>query len=58
MNYILVAFARDFVLPVLHPKPTQYNVAHFAAYGPFAAASILAPLLVLAAAARVLQRKG
>ena len=52
MNYILIAFARDFVLPVIYPKPTQYNVAHFIAYAPFAAASILAPLLVLAAMAR------
>jgi len=52
MNYILIAFARDFVLPVIYPKPTQYNVAHFLAYAPFAAASILAPLLVLAAMAR------
>jgi len=52
MNYILIAFARDFVLPVLYPKPTQYNVAHFVAYAPFAAASILAPLLVLAVTLR------
>jgi len=48
MNYILIAFGRDFVLPVLQPKPTQYNAAHFVAYAPFAAASILAPFLVLA----------
>ena len=52
MNYILIAFARDFVLPVIHPKPTQYNVAHFIAYAPFAAASVAAPFLVLAAMAR------
>jgi hypothetical protein len=52
MNYILIAFARDFVLPVLYPKPNQYNVAHFVAYAPFAAASILAPLLVLAVTLR------
>ena len=52
MNYILIAFARDFVLPVLYPKPSQYNVAHFVAYAPFAAASILAPLLVLAVTLR------
>jgi hypothetical protein len=52
MNYILIAFARDFVLPVIYPKPTQYNLAHFVAYAPFAAASIAAPLLVLAAMAR------
>ncbi len=48
MNYILIAFGRDFVLPVLHPKPTQHNSAHFLAYAPFAAASVLAPLLLLA----------
>ena len=48
MNYILIAFGRDFVLPVIHPKPTQYNLAHFIAYAPFAALSIAAPLLVLA----------
>jgi hypothetical protein len=52
MNYILIAFARDFVLPVIYPKPTQYNLAHFIAYAPFAAASIAAPLLVLAAMTR------
>jgi hypothetical protein len=52
MNYILIAFARDFVLPVLYPKPAQYNLAHFIAYAPFAIASIAAPLLVLAAMAR------
>ena len=52
MNYILIAFARDFILPVINPKPTQYNAAHFIAYAPFAALSIAAPLLVLAAAAR------
>jgi hypothetical protein len=52
MNYILITFARDFVLPVIYPKPTQYNLAHFIAYAPFAAASIAAPLLVLAAMTR------
>jgi hypothetical protein len=52
MNYILIAFARDFVLPVLYPKPTQYNLAHFIAYAPFMALSIAAPLLVLAATMR------
>lgn len=52
MNYILIAFGRDFVLPVLHPKPTQHNAAHFVAYAPFAAASILAPLLLLAVTLR------
>ncbi|HWY63929.1 MAG TPA: hypothetical protein VNX61_01865 [Rhizomicrobium sp.] len=52
MNYILIAFARDFVLPVIQPKPNQYNLAHFIAYAPFAALSIAAPLLVLAVALR------
>lgn len=48
MNYILIAFAHDFVPPVIHPRPAQYNLAHFIAYAPFAALSIAAPLLVLA----------
>jgi hypothetical protein len=48
MNFILIAFGRDFVLPVIHPKPAQYNWAHFIAYAPFAALSVAAPLLVLA----------
>ncbi len=52
MNYILIAFARDFILPALYPKPTQYNVAHFVAYAPFAAACIAGPLLVLAVTMR------
>ncbi len=52
MNYILIAFGRDFVMPVIHPKPAQVNLGHFLFYAPFAAVSIAAPLLVLAAAAR------
>jgi hypothetical protein len=52
MNYILIAFARDFVLPVIRPKPSQYNLAHFIAYAPFAALSIAGPLLVLAVTVR------
>ena len=52
MNYILIAFARDFILPVLYPKPAQHNVAHFVAYAPFAAACVAAPLLVLAVTMR------
>ena len=47
MNYILIAFARDFVLPVIYPKPNQVNLAHFMAYAPFLALSIAAPVLVL-----------
>jgi len=49
MNYILIAFGRDFLLPVIHPKSEQHNLAHFAAYAPFAALSIAAPLLALVA---------
>jgi hypothetical protein len=52
MNYILIAFARDFISPMIHPKPEQYNLAHFVSYVPFAALSIAGPLLVLAASAR------
>ena len=52
MNYILIAFGRDFVLPVIHPKPAQYNLGHFIAYVPFMVLSIAAPLLVLAMSLR------
>jgi hypothetical protein len=52
MNYILIAFGRDFVLPVLHPKPAQYNLGHFIYYAPFAVVALAAPLLVLAGNAR------
>ena len=52
MNYILIAFGRDFVLPLLHPKPAQHTLAHFLAYAPFAALSVAAPLLVLAMSRR------
>jgi hypothetical protein len=52
MNYILIAFGRDFVLPVLHPKPAQHTLAHILAYAPFAALSVAAPLLVLAVSLR------
>jgi len=48
MNYILIAFGRDFVLPILHPKPAQHTMAHVLAYAPFAVLSVAAPLLVLA----------
>jgi hypothetical protein len=52
MNYILIAFGRDFVLPVIHPKPNQMNAGHFLFYAPFMLVSIAAPLLVLAAHTR------
>jgi hypothetical protein len=52
MNYILIAFGRDFLVPVIHPLPSQYNLGHFLFYVPFLLASIAAPLLVGAAQAR------
>jgi hypothetical protein len=52
MNYILIAFGRDFVLPILHPKPAQHTLAHVLAYAPFAVMSVAAPLLVLATSMR------
>jgi hypothetical protein len=52
MNYILIAFGRDFLGPVIHPNPTQYDLGHFLFYVPFLLACIAAPLLVLAAQAR------
>jgi hypothetical protein len=52
MNYILIAFGRDFVLPVLYPKPSQINLGHYLFYAPFLALSLAAPLLTLLAARR------
>ena len=52
MNYILVAFGRDFVLPVLRPKPAQINLGHFLFYAPFMVLALAAPLRFLAAHAR------
>jgi hypothetical protein len=51
MNYILFAFAFDFVPPLIRPAPTSMNVLYLIGYVPFAAMSVAAPLLVLAAAA-------
>jgi hypothetical protein len=51
LNYILFAFALDFVPPVIHPGTAQYGVWRLVEYMPFAAMSVAAPLLVLAAAA-------
>lgn len=50
LNYILLAFARDFVPPVVHGFVHQ-DFSRFAAYVPFAAMSVAAPLLSFAAAA-------
>jgi hypothetical protein len=52
MNYILIAFARDFVLPVLYPKPSQINLGHYLFYAPFLALSLAAPLLTMLAGRR------
>jgi hypothetical protein len=52
MNYILIAFGRDFVLPVVHPKPGQINLGHYLFYAPFMVLSVAAPLLALLAMRR------
>jgi hypothetical protein len=52
MNFILIAFGRDFVLPVIHPKPSQVNLGHYLFYAPFMVLSLAAPLLTLLAARR------
>jgi len=51
MNYILFAFAIDFVPKVIPSGPRSMNFEYLIAYVPFAAMSVAAPLLVLAAAA-------
>jgi hypothetical protein len=51
MNYILFAFAIDFVPALIRPSPSSMNVLYLVAYVPFAAMSVAAPLLVLAATA-------
>src|ERR1700722_11660137 len=59
LNYILLAFAWDFVPPAFRGI-ADYGAWHLVAYAPFAAMSIAAPILVLAAAAhrRVATRFG
>ena len=52
MNYILIAFARDFVLPVVYPKPSQINFGHYLFYAPFMVLSLAAPLLTMLASRR------
>jgi hypothetical protein len=51
LNYILLAFATDFVPAVIHPEIAQIRFWRLVAYVPFAAMSVAAPVLVLAAAA-------
>jgi hypothetical protein len=52
LNYILFAFASDFVPPAIRPWAAQHGTWGLVAYLPFAAMSVAAPLLVLAAAVR------
>jgi hypothetical protein len=52
MNYILLAFANDFVLSVVHSGVTNLGISRFVEYVPFAALTAAAPVLCLVAAAR------
>jgi hypothetical protein len=52
LNYILFAFASDFVPGAIRSQAAQHGALGLIAYLPFAAMSVAAPLLVLAAAAR------
>lgn len=51
LNYILLAFAYDFVRSVVHYGIVHQDVWRFVEYAPFAAMSVAAPILSLAAAA-------
>ncbi len=52
MNYILLAFARDFVPSLIHLGTVHQGLWHAMAYLLFAAMSVAAPVLVFAATAR------
>jgi hypothetical protein len=52
LNYILSAFAFDFVRPILHPGRAHDELGLLVQYLPFVAMCIAAPLLVIAAAVR------
>jgi hypothetical protein len=52
MNYILLAFANDFVLSVVHSGVMHLEIPRFIEYVPFATLTVAAPVLCLAAAAR------
>jgi hypothetical protein len=52
MNYILVAFAYDFVLSVVHSGILHQGTRYLVEYVPFAAMCVCGPVLCLAAAAR------
>jgi hypothetical protein len=51
MNYILLAFARDFVLSVIHSGIAHQGLWRVVEYVPFAVMSVVAPVLVFAATA-------
>ena len=51
LNYIMLAFARDFVPTAIHGAE-NYGVWRLVQYSPFAALCVVGPLLVLAATAR------
>jgi hypothetical protein len=51
LNFIMLAFARDFVPPAIH-RAENYGVGRLVQYLPFAALCVVGPLLVLAATAR------
>jgi hypothetical protein len=51
MNYILFAFATDFLHPIIHPRIAHYGFQFVAGYLPFAAMCVAGPLLLLAAGA-------
>jgi hypothetical protein len=53
LNYILLAFARDFVLGVMHAWDAHRYVWQLMKYAPFALLCIIAPLLRFAAAAQL-----
>ncbi len=50
LNYILFAFAVDFVTGTFSHGKTHPGALHLAGYAPFAAMSVAAPILVIAAA--------
>jgi len=52
LNYILLAFARDFVLGVIDAWDTHRNIWQLVKYAPFALLCIAAPLLRIAALAQ------
>jgi hypothetical protein len=52
MNYILIAFGYDFVLSVVHNGIAHQGIKYLVEYVPFAAMSVAAPLLLIAAMVR------